>query len=598
MAERTDLLRVALAQINPTVGDIRGNARKISDYMARARDEGAALVVFPELALTGYPPEDLLLKTSFLDAARTALRELATEAKDIVAMVGYPEQAEDVYNTAAVLADGDVVAGYRKMYLPNYGVFDEQRYFQSGAEGAIVEVNGVPIGISVCEDIWEPGPPAMSEALAGAQVIVNLSASPYRAGYGGRRERMLTQRAVDYLAAVVFVNTVGGQDELVFDGHSLAIDQDGRVLARAPQFDESLTFCTIDPRAIAAARLRDTRHRVNVRRQRRAAPIAEPPVFTLATLDTDPEGRPTVTGGDIARTLGPQAEIYAALRTGLHDYVEKNDFKRVVIALSGGIDSALAALIAVDALGPDRVTCVSMPSPYSSEGTRDDARAIAENLEVDFREIGIAEAMTAYDELLREAFEGREPDVAEENLQARIRGNVVMALSNKFGWLVIATGNKSEMSVGYATLYGDMAGGFAVLKDVYKGQVYELVRWRNEQEGREVVPASVLDRPPSAELRYEQRDDESLPPYDVLDPIIEGYIEEDLDAAELVHRGLPAAEVERVIRMVDRAEYKRRQAPPGVKISTKAFGRDRRLPITNKHESTVDPTERRLRALK
>jgi NAD+ synthase (glutamine-hydrolysing) len=598
MADSGELLRVALAQINPTVGDIRGNARKISEYMARARDEGAALVVFPELALTGYPPEDLLLKTSFLDAARVALRELATEAKDIVALVGYPEQAEDVYNTAAVLADGDVVAGYRKIYLPNYGVFDEQRYFQSGAEGAIIEVNGVPVGISVCEDIWEPGPPAMSEALAGAQVLVNLSASPYRSGYGARRERMLTQRAVDYLAAVVFVNTVGGQDELVFDGHSLAIDQDGRIIARAPQFEESLTMCTIDPRAIAAARLRDTRHRVNVRRQRRAAPIAEPPVFTLASLETAQAGEPEVVSGEVAPTLAPQAEIYAALQTGLRDYVDKNGFDRVVIALSGGIDSALVALIAVDALGPERVTCVSMPSPYSSEGTRADARTIAENLGVDFREIGIEEAMSAFDGLLREAFEGREPDVTEENLQARIRGNVVMALSNKFGWLVLATGNKSEMSVGYATLYGDMAGGFAVLKDVYKGQVYELVRWRNEEAGRELVPGSVLERPPSAELRYEQRDDESLPPYEVLDEILEGYIEEDLDAAELVHRGLPPAEVERVIRMVDRAEYKRRQAPPGIKISTKAFGRDRRLPITNKHESTVEPGERRLRALK
>jgi NAD+ synthase (glutamine-hydrolysing) len=598
MAERTDLLRVGLAQINPTVGDIRGNSRKISDQIARARDEGAALVVFPELALTGYPPEDLLLKTGFLDAARMALRELAAEAKDIVAVVGYPEQAEDVYNTAAVLADGDIVAGYRKMYLPNYGVFDEQRYFQSGSEGAIVEVNGVPVGISVCEDIWEPGPPAMSEALAGAQVILNLSASPYRAGYGVRRERMLVQRAVDYLAAVVFVNTVGGQDELVFDGHSLAIDQDGRVLARAPQFEESLTLCTIDPRAVAAARLRDTRHRVNVRRQRRTAPVAEPPVFTLATLHTDPVNEVDVVSGELSPTLDPDAEIYAALRTGLRDYVDKNGFERVVIALSGGIDSALAALIAADALGPERVTCVSMPSPYSSEGTRADARAIAEHLGVDFREIGIEQAMGAYDELLGEAFEGRDPDVAEENLQARIRGNVVMALSNKFGWLVIATGNKSEMSVGYATLYGDMAGGFAVLKDVYKGQVYRLVRWRNEQEGRELVPGSVLERPPSAELRYEQRDDESLPPYDVLDQILEGYIEEDLDAIELVNRGLPAAEVERVIRMVDRAEYKRRQAPPGIKISTKAFGRDRRLPITNRYESTADPSERRLRALK
>jgi len=598
MAERIDLLRVALAQINPTVGDIRGNAAKISGHIARAREAGAALVVFPELSLSGYPPEDLLLKTSFLDAARVALRELASEARDIVAVVGYPEQAEDVYNTAAVLADGEVVATYRKMYLPNYGVFDEQRYFQSGSEAAIVEVNGVPIGISICEDIWEPGPPAMSEALAGAQVIVNLSASPYRAGYGARRERMLVQRAVDYLAAVVFVNTIGGQDELVFDGHSLAIDQDGEVLARAPQFEEALTLCTIDPRAIAAARLRDTRHRVNVRRQRRTAAVAEPPVFTLATLHTDPVNEPEVVSGELAPTLGPDAEIYTALRTGLRDYVDKNGFEHVVIALSGGVDSALAALIAADALGPERVTCVSMPSPYSSAGTRGDARAIAENLGVGFREIPIEQAMGAYEELLSGSFQGREPDVAEENLQARIRGNVVMALSNKFGWLVIATGNKSELSVGYATLYGDMAGGFAVLKDVYKGQVYRLVRWRNDGEGRELVPASVLERPPSAELRHGQRDDESLPPYDLLDQILEGYIEEDLDAAELVHRGLPAAEVERVIRMVDRAEYKRRQAPPGIKISTKAFGRDRRLPITNRHESTVDPAERRLRALK
>ncbi len=597
MPERTDLLRVALAQLNPIVGDIRGNARKISEGIARARDEGASLVVFPELCLTGYPPEDLLLKTSFLDAADAALQELAAQTQGIAAVVGYPEKAEDVYNTAAVLADGGVVATYRKMYLPNYGVFDEQRYFQSGAEAAIFELNGVPIGLSICEDIWEPGPPAMTEALAGAQVIINLSASPYRRGVGAGRERMLIQRAVDNLAAVVFVNTVGGQDELVFDGHSLAIDQDGQILARAPQFEEALTICTIDPRAVTAARLRDTRHRANVRRQRRAGHAAEPPVFTLASIQTELQDGAEVVSGELAEVLSPEAEVHAALRTGLHDYVEKNGFERVVIALSGGIDSALAALVAVDALGPERVTCVSMPSPYSSDGTRSDARAIAVNLGVDFREIGIEQAMASYEEMLREPFDGHEPDVTEENVQARIRGNVVMALSNKFGWLVLATGNKSEMSVGYATLYGDMAGGFAVLKDVYKTWVYRLVRWRNEQAGSELVPASVLERPPSAELRHEQRDDESLPPYDVLDQILEGYIEEDLDAVELVHRGLPAEEVERVIRMVDRSEYKRRQAPPGIKISARAFGRDRRLPITNRYESSADPAERRLRAL-
>ena len=399
-----DLLRVALAQINPTVGDIAGNARKIAEQTAAAREQGAALVVFPELALTGYPPEDLLLKTAFLDEAAVALEGLAAQTRDIVALVGYPESAEDVYNSAAVLAGGEVAAVYRKMYLPNYGVFDEQRYFQSGSEAAIFELNGVPIGICICEDIWEPGPPAMSEALAGAQVIVNLSASPYRAGYGRARERMLVQRAVDYLSAVVFVNTVGGQDELVFDGHSLAVDQDGTLLARCPQFVEDLTLCTIDPREVAAARLRDTRHRVNVRRQRRASTVAEPPVVHLASLQAVSEAH--TVGGNTAPLLEPEAEVYAALRTGLRDYVDKNGFRRIVLALSGGIDSALVAMVAVDALGSDRVTCVSMPSPYSSEGTRADARAIAENLDCEFMEISIVETMTAYDEMLAGAFAG------------------------------------------------------------------------------------------------------------------------------------------------------------------------------------------------
>jgi NAD+ synthase (glutamine-hydrolysing) len=589
------MLRVALAQIDPTVGDISGNARKVAELTNAARERGAALVVFPELTLSGYPPEDLLLKTSFLDDVARALEALASQTRGIVALVGFPESADDVYNAAAILSDGEVAAIYRKMYLPNYGVFDEQRYFQSGAEAGIFDLNGVPIGVSICEDIWEPGPPAMTEALAGAQVIVNLSASPYRVGYGHARERMLVQRAVDNLAAVVFVNTVGGQDELVFDGHSLAIDQDGRVLARCPQFEECMALCTIDPREVASARLRDTRHRVNVRRQRRVAGVAEPPAVHLASLDV-PGGDGTV-GGSIAPLLDPEPEVYAALRTGLRDYVEKNGFERVVLALSGGIDSALVALVAADALGPERVTCVSMPSPFSSAGTRADARKIASNLNVDFMEIPIEEAMEAYERMLAGPFAGREPDIAEENVQARIRGNVVMALSNKFGWLVLTTGNKSELSVGYATLYGDMAGGFAVLKDVFKGWVYRLVRWRNEQEDRELVPASVLERPPSAELRAEQTDQDSLPPYEVLDAILAGYVEEDLDAVELVRRGLPREDVERVIRMVDRAEYKRRQAPPGIKISTKAFGRDRRLPITNRFESRDDTSERRLRAL-
>jgi NAD+ synthase (glutamine-hydrolysing) len=596
MSDGPKPLRVALAQIDPTVGDIEGNAAKVADWTARARDEGAAVVVFPELALTGYPPEDLLLKPYFLDAARSALDRLASQTKGIVSVVGFPERVDDVYNAAAVLADGRVAALYRKIHLPNYGVFDEERYFQAGDEPAILELDGITVGLTVCEDIWEPGPPATSEALAGAEVIVNLSASPYHRGKGPERERMLVQRARDNLAAVAFCNTVGGQDELVFDGHSVVIDQDGAVLARAPQFEEALVLATVDPGAVEAARLRDTRHRSAVRRERRPG---EPLARSLGKLESGAEAEREAVGGQVAELLGPEEEVYAALCTGLRDYVDKNGFERVVLGLSGGIDSALTALVAADALGPERVTCVSMPSPYSSEGTRRDARAVAENMGVEFMEIPIEPAMQAYEELLEEPFQGREPDIAEENVQARIRGNIVMALSNKFGWLVLATGNKSELSVVSAPLHGDLAGGFAVLKDVFKGWVYRLVRWRNEKKGRELVPASVLERPPSAELRYEQRDDESLPPYEVLDEILAGYVEEDLDAAELVRRGLPADEVERVIRMVDRAEYKRRQAPPGIRISVKAFGRDRRLPITNRYESRVpgDVKQRRLRAL-
>jgi NAD+ synthase (glutamine-hydrolysing) len=569
------------------VGDIDGNAALIAQRIAEAQQAGAAIVVFPELALTGYPPEDLLLKTHFLDRAGDALEGLAADVHGIVALVGFPERADDVYNACAVLADGRVAAVYRKIHLPNYGVFDEQRYFQAGTEPALIEVGGVQIGLTICEDIWEPGPPASTEALAGAQVVVNLSASPYNAGKGKNRERMLVQRARDNLVTVLFCNAVGGQDELVFDGHSLAIDQDGEILARAPQFEESLTLCTLDPGAVAAARLRDTRHRTAARRERKAVP-------ELASVPLD-LGDPGEVGGDVAELLEGEAEVYRALVTGLRDYTQKNRFEHAVLALSGGIDSALTALLAVDALGAERVTCVSMPSPYSSEGTRADARAIAENLGTEFMELTIEDAMEAYERLLERPFEGTEPDIAEENLQARIRGNVIMGLSNKFGWLVLTTGNKSELSVGYATLYGDMAGGFAVLKDVFKTWVYRLTRWRNAQQDDDLVPASVLDRKPSAELAHEQLDEDSLPPYEVLDAILAGYVEQDLDAAELASQGLPGDEIERVIRLVDRAEYKRRQAPPGIRISSKAFGRDRRLPITNRYESRLPTRERAAR---
>ncbi|MGI8440369.1 MAG: NAD+ synthase [Thermoleophilaceae bacterium] len=581
MSSRPHPLRIALAQTNPTVGDISGNAVRIGELVARARGEGAGLVVFPELALTGYPPEDLLLKPHFADRAAEALEEVARGTEGIVAMVGFPERSDDVYNAAAVLADGRVAAVYRKMWLPNYGVFDEQRYFQSGTAPTIVDVGGVGVGVTVCEDLWEPGPPATSLTLAGARVIVNLSASPYHAGKGAERERMLVQRARDNLVVVAFCNMVGGQDELVFDGHSVVIDQDGALLARAPQFAESLTVATVDPGAVDAARLKDARHRSTVRRAR-AGGDREPPARTAARLELPANGEEAAVGGPVAELMTPEEEVYTALVTGARDYVEKNGFERVVIGLSGGIDSALVALVAADALGSERLACAVMPSRYSSEGTQHDARAIAENLGARLFDIDITEPMHAFDSVLAEAFAGREPDLAEENLQARIRGNLLMALSNKFGWLVLTTGNKSELSVGYSTLYGDMAGGFAVLKDVFKGWVYRLVRWRNDREGRELVPASVLDRAPSAELRDEQLDEDSLPPYEVLDAILAGYVEGDLDAAQLERQGLPRDDVERTIRMVDRAEYKRRQAPPGIRISSKAFGRDRRLPITNR----------------
>ena len=587
-------LTIALAQIDSTVGDLDGNAEKIRAGIDRARSEGVQLVIFPELALTGYPPEDLLIKTHFLRRTAERLEELAEAAEDVVALVGYPQFQDDVYNACAVLADGSVQAVYRKTYLPNYGVFDEQRYFQQGSEPALIEVDGIPVGLTICEDIWQPGPPATSEALAGAQVIANLSASPYHAGKGREREQMLAQRARDNVAAVVFCNLVGGQDELVFDGHSVAIDQDGEIVARAPQFEEAYTVCTLDLAAVTTRRLQDARHRdaVYAERVRGATPVAtiarlaaRPVREPVGVGGEGPDGSPR--GGDMGGPIAPLKddldEVYSALVVGVRDYVEKNGFKRVVFGLSGGIDSALVALIAVDALGPERVTCVVMPSPYSSSETQDDARAIARNLGTDLIDLRIEEPMQAFERVLAESFKDTEPDITEENLQARIRGNLVMALSNKFGWLVLTTGNKSEMSVGYATLYGDMAGGFAVLKDVFKGTVYRLVEWRNQQAGRELVPHSVVARPPSAELRHEQRDDQSLPPYDVLDAILEGYVEQDLDAEELTARGLDEEDVTRVIRMVDLAEYKRRQAPPGIRISTKAFGRDRRLPITNRY---------------
>jgi NAD+ synthase (glutamine-hydrolysing) len=572
-------VRIALAQINATVGDIGGNEEKIVARIAEARRAGAALVLFPELAVTGYPPEDLLLKEHFLADARASVDRIAGQAGDIVAVVGFPERAEDAYNAAAVLAGGKVQAIYRKVNLPNYGVFDEVRYFQRGPGGVMIEVDGVQVGLTICEDIWQPGPPLSDEALAGARLILNISASPYVAGKGLVRERMLAQRARDNLVAVAFCALVGGQDELIFDGHSFVVDHEGDVIARSPQFAEDLLVAEVDVQAAGSARLRDTR-------QRPAARDVRPVVAELGSLRTAaPAGEELVgrPGGPVAPLLDGDAEVYAALVLGTRDYTRKNGFEHVVLGLSGGIDSTLVALVAVDALGAECVTCVTMPSPYTSEGTLADARTLAQNLGTELLELNIGEPMTAYDGLLTDVFAGREPDLTEENIQARIRGNLLMALSNKFGWLVLTTGNKSEMSVGYSTLYGDSAGGFAVIKDCPKMLVYRLVAERARRDPHSPVPESIVTRPPSAELRPDQVDQDSLPPYEILDAILEGYVEEDLGREQLIARGLPAADVDRVIRLVDLAEYKRRQQPPGIKVTSKAFGRDRRVPITNRY---------------
>ena len=566
-------LRIALAQINARVGDLEGNAARIGAQVERAREAGAEVVLLPELAVCGYPPEDLLLKEHFLRGCREALEAVAAGADGIVVLAGFPERADDVYNSLAVLAGGEVAAVYRKCDLPNYGVFDEQRYFRSGQRGAVIDLGDARIGLSVCEDIWTPGPPAASEALAGAHLIVNASASPYHRTRGLERERMLAQRARDNLVAVAFCNLVGGQDELVFDGHSVVLDHEGTVLARAPQFAEALVVATVDLQAAATARLGDAR----LRPPGRTSP---PDVAHLGRLPRDaPTAR--TPGGEVADLLEPEAEVYAALVLGLRDYVEKNGFEHVTLGLSGGIDSTLVLLIAVDALGTDRVTGVTMPSRYSSQGTRSDALALAANLGVRCLEIPIEPAVEAYAEMLAPEFEGRDPDLTEENLQARIRGNLLMALSNKFGWLVLTTGNKTEVSVGYSTLYGDTAGGFAVISDVPKTLVYRLVDFRNARDERRPVPQSLIDRPPTAELRPDQTDEQSLGDYETLDAILELYVENDAGREQILLAGHPEEVVDRTLRLVDGAEFKRRQLPPGPRITPRAFGRGRRVPITN-----------------
>jgi NAD+ synthase (glutamine-hydrolysing) len=556
------------------VGDLDGNRSKILELVSEARAARADLVVFPELATTGYPPEDLLLRPAFVRAARRSVDEVAAATDGIVALVGAPWFELDLTNACVVCAGGQVRAVYSKQYLPNYGVFDEHRYFAEGRDLVLLRFGSTSVGPTICEDIWQPGPPATDLALAGAQLLVNLSASPYHVGKAEEREEMLVTRARDTSSYLAFCNLVGGQDELVFDGHSVVLDDSGEVIARAPGFEEQLLVVDVEPSDAMGRRLRDVRRR-ELDRTRDSVP-------EVRVVELDPTPAPEDETTAAIAPFEPELEqMRRALVVGLRDYVVKNGFREIVIGVSGGIDSALTAALCVDALGPERVHCVSMPSRFSSEGTRSDARRVAESLGCAFREIPIESAVAAFHGALADEIDGGLSGLAAENVQARVRGLLLMALSNTYGWLVVSTGNKSELAVGYSTLYGDMVGGFSLLKDVFKTDVYRLAEHLNERAGRELIPRSIIERAPSAELRENQRDSDSIPPYDALDPVLEAYVEEDRSREELFDEFDPEV-VERAVGLVDRAEYKRRQAPPGVKLRPKAFGRDRRTPITNR----------------
>jgi NAD+ synthase (glutamine-hydrolysing) len=563
-------LRVALCQIDAIVGDVDGNVDKVRAAMAIAEASDADLAVFPELVLTGYPPEDLLLKPSFVDRSMRALDFVASSSQRCAAVVGFVERERSLYNAAAVVAGGKVHGIWRKELLPNYSVFDERRWFTPG-DGAtpLFSIAGVPVGVTICEDAWSPEGPIARQAAGGAELIVSLNASPYRAGAMTERERMLATRAADASTAIVYVNLVGGQDELVFDGGSLLFDHTGELLGRLPQFVEEVAIVDLELHEGFRKRILDPRG------SHEGAPI---PIVDVVAPSLGRAGHFPPT---IAPRLDPADEVYDALVLATRDYIVKNRFSDVVISLSGGVDSALVATIAVDALGADRVHGLLLPSRYSSEGSVADAVELADNLGIGYQVIPIEEAHRAYLELLAEPFSGRAPDLTEENLQARVRGTIVMAFSNKFGWIVLTTGNKSELAVGYATLYGDMAGGFAVIRDVPKTLVYAISRARNRRGDFPVIPEAILDKPPSAELRPDQRDADSLPPYEVLDPILEEYVERDSSVEDIVAKGFDEATVRRIVAMVDGAEYKRRQAPPGARVTSRAFGKDRRMPITD-----------------
>ncbi len=586
--------RIAMVQMNPTVGDLDGNVKRIVGWLREARKAKADLVAFPELAVTGYPPEDLLLKPRFVEDNRLALQEVVRECRDIAAVVGYvgqggasehkslspmvvPASRHELYNAAAVIVDQRVVATYSKWFLPNYGVFDESRYFHPGRRLPIVTLNGTVLGVNICEDIWLPEGPTRIQAWAGAEVIVNINASPFHVGKSRYREQMLATRARENGVILTYTNTVGGQDELVFDGNSLILDQTGEVIARGKAFEEDLLVADLNVEAVA-------RFRMAHGRRKAAGKFASVIDRVDLTMPTASRKRVPVVP-PLATPLDSIEEVYRALTLGVRDYVRKNGFRRVVIGLSGGVDSALTAVIAVDALGPANVLGVFMPSPYTSRESREDVADLVRRLGIALWTIPITGPFRSYLRALAPVFGDRPADTTEENLQARIRGNILMAFSNKFGHLVLTTGNKSEMSVGYATLYGDMAGGFAVIKDVPKTMVYELARLRNRRGERAVIPKRILDRPPTAELKPDQKDEDTLPPYATLDPILKAYVEEDRSLEEIVAMGFDCETVARVIGMVDRSEYKRRQAPIGIKITHRAFGKDRRMPITNGYRS-------------
>ena len=571
--------RIALAQLNTTVGDIDGNCERIRDSIAAAREAGAAIVAFPELAVTGYPPEDLVLRRSFCEQSRKATAALAAETDGIIAVAGFVDwHAGDPYNAAAVFVDGQWAHTYHKRRLPNYGVFDEERYFASGRAVPVFRAGDLTFGVSICEDIWFPGQPLTGMALSGAELCVNINASPYHRGRGAERARMLVTRATDNRIAIAYVNAVGGQDELVFDGGSMVVDAHGEVIATGSQFRDELVIVDVELDEAAQRRLHDPRRRAALRHGDSVEEVEQ--VDLGLAVDLTPRDEPSLPQ---AAPLPDEAEVWEALVLGTRDYLAKTGFTSAYIGLSGGIDSSVVAAIAVDALGPENVTGVSMPSRYSSDHSRSDAHELARNLGIELLTIPIEPAHAAMLEMLEEPFAGTEPGLAEENLQSRQRGNILMSLANKFRALVLTTGNKSEMATGYATLYGDMAGGFAVLKDVPKTLTYAIARWRNAHAGRPLIPQAVLDKPPSAELRPDQFDADSLPPYDILDPILEAYVEGDKSGPEIVAMGFDEPTVRRILALVDRNEYKRRQSPPGVKITPRAFGRDRRLPIANRY---------------